>query len=170
MKRIILRGDLYYAYLSPVVGSEQGGNRPVVILQNDLGNRYSPTVIVAAITGRKKIKLPTHVTLDDVSNLERDSMVLLEQLRTIDKRRLKDYLGALDEATMKEIDKSLSVSIGLKKRKDTPLLLCLCSTCASQFYNNPEYFVHRLDQEQKEKELCMYCNIRRGYDYCIRKK
>ena len=105
-KEDIRRGDIYYADLRPVVGSEQGGIRPVVILQNNVGNRHSPTVIAAAITSRKgKHKLPTHVNLDaPVPGLYRDSIILLEQLRTIDKSRLRDKLGSLGEDQMCKLD------------------------------------------------------------------
>ena len=111
----IKRGDIYYADLSPVVGSEQGGVRPVLIVQNDIGNRYSPTVIAAAITSRHdKTELPTHIRVDAVgSGLAKDSIVLLEQVRTIDKRRLKERMGSLDLTAMDMVDKALSVSFGL---------------------------------------------------------
>ncbi len=111
----IKRGDIYYADLSPVVGSEQGGLRPVLIVQNDVGNKYSPTVIAAAITSKmSKAKLPTHI---DVSasqvGLLKDSVILLEQIRTIDKARLKEKMGHLDEGTMSGVNDALSVSFGL---------------------------------------------------------
>ena len=111
----IRRGDIYYADLSPVVGSEQGGIRPVLIVQNDVGNKYSPTVIAAAITSqRDKTKLPTHIRVDaGQSGLAKDSIVLLEQIRTIDKQRLKERMGNLPENDMDRIDKALSVSFGL---------------------------------------------------------
>lgn len=111
----IKRGDIYYADLSPVVGSEQGGLRPVLIVQNDIGNKYSPTVIAAAITSQQtKAKLPTHIRIN-ASNcgLSKDSVVLLEQVRTIDKQRLKEKMGELDENSMYGINKALSVSFGL---------------------------------------------------------
>ena len=109
------RGDIYYADLSPVVGSEQGGIRPVLIVQNDVGNRFSPTVIAAAITSQKdKTKLPTHIQLQATgSGLQRDSIVLLEQIRTLDKRRLKEHMGRLDDVSMRRIDQALQVSFGL---------------------------------------------------------
>ena len=109
------RGDIYYADLSPVVGSEQGGIRPVLIVQNDVGNRFSPTVIAAAITSqRDKAKLPTHIQLDSAgSGLIKDSIVLLEQIRTLDKRRLKEHMGRLDERSMLRIDEALQISFGL---------------------------------------------------------
>ncbi len=111
----VKRGDIYYADLSPVVGSEQGGVRPVLIVQNDIGNRYSPTVIAAAITSqRDKSKLPTHIELSSQAcGLSRDSIVLLEQIRSIDKRRLKERMGRLDERAMNQIDQALQVSFGL---------------------------------------------------------
>ncbi len=112
---IIKRGDIYYADLSPVVGSEQGGIRPVLIVQNDVGNRYSPTVIAAAITSqRDKTKLPTHIQVNATGcGLAKDSIVLLEQVRTIDKQRLKERMGSLDVHSMDRVDHALSVSFGL---------------------------------------------------------
>ena len=114
----VKRGDIYYADLSPVVGSEQGGLRPVLIIQNDVGNKYSPTVIAAAITSRmSKTKLPTHIDVyAERAGLSRDSIVLLEQLRTLDKRRLREKLGHLDEQMMGEIDTAIAVSLGLVPR------------------------------------------------------
>jgi mRNA interferase MazF len=111
----IKRGDIYYADLSPVVGSEQGGVRPVLIVQNDIGNRFSPTVIAAAITSqRAKANLPTHIMLNAQSTgLARDSIVLLEQIRTIDKHRLKERMGSLDDLAMSQVDQALSISFGL---------------------------------------------------------
>ncbi len=111
----IRRGDIYYADLSPVVGSEQGGLRPVLIIQNDVGNRYSPTVIAAAITSQlTKAKLPTHIDVyADRFGLAKDSVILLEQIRTIDKRRLKEKMGHLDDSIMERVNEAISVSIGL---------------------------------------------------------
>lgn len=109
------RGDIYYADLSPVVGSEQGGVRPVLIVQNDVGNKYSPTVIAAAITSQTaKTRLPTHINIHaDKCGLAKDSVVLLEQIRTLDKRRLKERMGALDDNSMQKVDAALSISFGL---------------------------------------------------------
>ena len=111
----IKRGEIYYADLSPVVGSEQGGIRPVLIVQNDMGNRHSPTVIAAAITSQKeKAKLPTHITLNaQTCGLSKDSVVLLEQIRTIDKRRLKERMGEIDSSSMSKINDALTISFGL---------------------------------------------------------
>lgn len=109
----IRRGELYYADLSPVVGSEQGGVRPVIVIQNDVGNKYSPTVIVAAVTSKiTKAKIPTHVEVDTSFGLSMDSVVLLEQIRTIDKRRLKERIGVVNDAKLKEINKAIYVSLG----------------------------------------------------------
>ena len=111
----VKRGDIYYADLSPVVGSEQGGLRPVLIIQNDIGNRYSPTVIAAAITSRMgKTRLPTHIDIyADKVGLAKDSVILLEQIRTLDKRRLKEKMGHLDDALMNEVNTAIAVSFGL---------------------------------------------------------
>ena len=111
----VKRGDIYYADLSPVVGSEQGGLRPVLIIQNDVGNRYSPTVIAAAITSRMgKTRLPTHIDIyADKVGLAKDSVILLEQIRTLDKRRLKEKMGHLDDDIMNEVNAAIAVSFGL---------------------------------------------------------
>ncbi|MBD8069670.1 type II toxin-antitoxin system endoribonuclease NdoA [Bacillus sp. PS06] len=112
---IVKRGDVYFADLSPVVGSEQGGVRPVLVIQNDIGNRFSPTVIIAAITAQiQKAKLPTHVEIDaEKYGFERDSVILLEQIRTIDKQRLTDKITHLDEEMMDRVDEALQISLGL---------------------------------------------------------
>ena len=117
MDTSVRRGDIYYADLSPVVGSEQGGVRPVLIIQNNTGNRYSPTVIAAAITSQTgKAKLPTHIELSaERSGLSRDSVVLLEQIRTLDKRRLREKMGRADDAVMEKIDTAIAVSFGLQR-------------------------------------------------------
>ena len=114
---IVKRGDVFFADLSPVIGSEQGGTRPVLIIQNDIGNRFSPTVIIAAITAQiQKAKLPTHVEIDAKKyGFERDSVILLEQLRTIDKSRLTDRITQLDDALMEKVDVALAISLGLVK-------------------------------------------------------
>lgn len=115
MEKTIKRGDIYYAELNPVIGSEQGGTRPVLIISNDIGNRHSPTVIVAAITSRvhTKAKLPTHTAIRDFEGLNKDSIILLEQIRTIDKKRLQEYIGMLSESEMARVDKALAISVSL---------------------------------------------------------
>ena len=114
MEKDFKRGEIYFADLSPVVGSEQGGVRPVLIIQNNVGNKYSPTVIVSAITSQlSKAKLPTHIELPSSKyHLPKDYVVLLEQIRTLDKRRLKDKISAIDTYNMKEIDKAILISLG----------------------------------------------------------
>ena len=116
MERKIKRGDIYYADLNPVVGSEQGGTRPVLIISNDMGNKYSPTVIVAAITSRaySKVRLPTHTQVTDFEGLDKESVVLLEQIRTLDKKRLIKYMGLMPGNVMARVDKALAISISLK--------------------------------------------------------
>lgn len=112
---VIKRGDIFYADLSPVIGSEQGGVRPILIVQNDVGNKYSPTVIAAAITSQiNKAKLPTHIEIDSREyGLTKDSVILLEQIRTIDKRRLREKIGHLDSERMKSVNEAIFVSFGL---------------------------------------------------------
>ncbi|WP_069648881.1 type II toxin-antitoxin system PemK/MazF family toxin [Caloranaerobacter ferrireducens] len=112
---IVKRGDIYYADLSPVIGSEQGGVRPVLVIQNDIGNKYSPTVIVAAITSQiNKAKLPTHIEISATDyGLPKDSVVLLEQIRTIDKKRLREKVGFFDEDMMEKVNECLKISLGL---------------------------------------------------------
>ncbi len=115
----VRRGDIYYADLSPVVGSEQGGVRPVLIVQNDTGNRHSPTVIVAAITSQMgKAKLPTHIELAAQSyGLPKDSVILLEQIRTLDKRRLRERMGRVEGDIMEQVDAAIAVSFGLQRNR-----------------------------------------------------
>ncbi len=118
---MIKRGELYYADLSPVVGSEQGGVRPILIVQNDTGNKYSPTIIAAAITSQiNKAKLPTHIELNaNEFGLSKDSVILLEQIRTLDKRRLKERIGVLSPLTMRKVNTALLISLGFS---DTALI------------------------------------------------
>lgn len=112
----IKKGDVYYADLTPVIGSEQGGVRPVLVIQNNTGNRHSPTVIVAAITSRTgKTTLPTHVPLEGVRGLQRDSIILLEQVRTIDRARLREYIGRVKTPTMQSVNQAIAVSFGLER-------------------------------------------------------
>ena len=120
MERIIKRGDIFYAELNPVIGSEQGGIRPVLIISNNTGNRHSPTVIIAPITSRThtKAKLPTHTEVQDFDKLDKDSIILLEQIRTIDKQRLKQYMGMMPDNIMARVDKALAISISLNNRPD----------------------------------------------------
>lgn len=168
-KKIFRRGSIYYADLDPVRGSEQGGYRPVLILQNNIGNDYSPTIIIAAITSKVKTKMPTHVRLKDMKGLEKDSVVLLEQIRTIDKSRLDEKIGFLSHYQMRKVDEAIRISVGVKKM-DKPILMTLCPVCAKPFYESGEHYIKRADLHQKVKTECMFCNVRSGYDYLIRKK
>ena len=113
---IVKRGDIFYADLSPVIGSEQGGVRPVLVVQNDIGNKYSPTVIAAAITSQiNKAKMPTHIEIDAAAyGLAKDSVILMEQIRTIDKKRLKEKIGHLDVKIMDKVNEALSISFGIE--------------------------------------------------------
>jgi mRNA interferase MazF len=117
MERKIKRGDIYYANLNPVIGSEQGGTRPVLIISNDVGNKHSPTVIVTPITSRvhTKAKLPTHTLIKDFEGLDKNSIILFEQIRTIDKQRLRKYVGMLSTVIMARADKALAISISLRE-------------------------------------------------------
>lgn len=135
---IVKRGDIFYADLSPVIGSEQGGLRPVLIVQNDVGNRYSPTVIAAAITSKTgKTKLPTHIDVsgdsDTAPGLARDSVILLEQVRTIDKKRLRERIGRLDFYTMQKVNSAISVSFGLSEE---PAHAAVASTVSDVFVSS----------------------------------
>ncbi len=111
--KAILRGDVYYADLGATIGCEQNGIRPVLILQNNIGNHYSPTIIVAAITSSQKRPLPTHVKIRGVHSLNQESLVLLEQIRTIDRSRLREWIGSLDKECLGRVDKALKISLGL---------------------------------------------------------
>ena len=180
----VLRGQMYYANLDPVIGSEQGGNRPVLVIQNNVGNRHSPTIIIAPITTRvKKLRQPTHIGIPPYFGLPQSSMAMLEQIRTIDKSRLGDYVGCLDDDVMDYIDEALGISIGLndaasctetqEQAADEPqdempdeMVLTLCGTCLKQFIYSPDHVVRRIDRTQS-KEPCMYCHVRDGYDYRI---
>ena len=177
---IVLRGQMYFAALDPVIGSEQGGNRPVLVIQNDVGNRFSPTVIVAPITTQiKKMRQMTHIGIPPYFGLSQNSMAMLEQIRTIDKSRLGDYVGCLDDDVMDYIDEALGISVGLKSffgqddgsKEEVPdeMVLTLCGTCLRQFILSPEHIVRRIDRT-RTKEPCMYCQVRAGYDYHITHK
>ena len=118
----VKRGELYYADLSPVVGSEQGGIRPVLVVQNDTGNKYSPTVIAAAVTSKiHKARLPTHIELPQAFGLQKDSVILLEQIRTIDKRRLMSRIGELSAATMSKVNRAILISLGFQEASGGPI-------------------------------------------------
>ena len=170
MNRTYLRGDLYYADLGSGIGSEQKGNRPVVIIQNNVGNKHSPTVIIAAITSKANIKakLPTHYYLDAGNGLAQPSLVLLEQIRTVDKRRLSDYIGRLNETHIQGINHALAISIGLIEPAPPKLTLCLCGACADAFRGTGAFILQVAVPGQAEKEVCAYCKQRTGELYHVR--
>ncbi len=167
MSKTYLRGEMYYADLGKGVGSEQEGYRPVVIIQNNTGNRYSPTIIVASISSRisGKRKLPTHYYINAEDGLREPSVILLEQLRTIDKRRLTQRIGKLSDEHITGLNHALAVSIGLIEPEPQKLTLCLCSTCANSFYGTGAYSLKRVNPYATEKDSCTYCGKRQGYDY-----
>ena len=155
-----------------MVGSEQGGIRPVLIIQNDVGNRHSPTVICAAITSKmNKAKLPTHIEIDaSAYGIEKDSVILLEQLRTIDKRRLGNYIGRLDEHHIRRVNRALAISVGLIEEVPKNLIMCLCPACANNFYGTGSYYLRRVNPKQEQRDICTYCGQNIGYDYEVVKK
>ena len=146
--------------------------RPVVIIQNNTGNKYSPTVIVAAISSKvdAKAKLPTHYLLKAESGLELPSLVLLEQLRTIDKKRLETYIGRLEEKHIRRIDHALAVSVGLIEEVPENLIMCLCPACANNFYGTGSYYLRRVNPAQQKRDICTYCSQRPGFDYEVVKR
>lgn len=169
MNKTYFRGELYYADLGTGIGSEQNGYRPVVIIQNDVGNRHSPTTIVAAISTKinTKANLPTHFHVSPACGLAQPSIIMLEQIRTIDKARLEKYIGKLSSSDMKGLNHALAISIGVMPVAPNRLTLCLCSTCAENFYGSGAYSMRRVNPIEVEKDLCTYCNQRAGYDYEI---
>ena len=176
MARTYLRGDIYFADLGRGVGSEQEGYRPVVIIQNNIGNKHSPTVIVAAITSKTEIKprLPTHYNIGTMDGLGVPSIILLEQLRTIDKRRLYGYIGHLSEDHIAGMDHALAVSIDLieepQSKKPAPpeqVSMTLCGKCLDSYQRANAYHIRRADPSHLIKEPCMLCGIRLGYDYLL---
>ena len=169
MNRTYLRGDLYYADLGHGIGSEQKGNRPVVIIQNNVGNKHSPTVIIAAVTSKANIKakLPTHYYLDAGNGLDQPSLILLEQIRTVDKRRLSSYIGRLDEKHIQGINYALAISIGLIEPTSPKLTLCLCGACANIFRGTGAFALRKEQPEQAEKEACSFCKHEVGERYAL---
>ena len=169
MEQTYRRGDVFSADLGAGIGSEQQGVRPVIVIQNDVGNQHSPTVIVAPMTtqGRKKHELPTHCFFDTVEGLNEPSMAILEQIRTIDKKRLSKKLGRLTDSQMEEINQGLLVSLGYTRAKPKALEVCLCHRCMGYFYDTSKYIVRRKNPYQEIKGDCTYCNYGKGYDYLI---
>lgn len=166
-ERTIQRGDIYIADLNPIEGSEQGGFRPVLVIQNNLGNQHSPTIIVATLTTRKNAKLPTHVKLGNQFGLAQNSMVLAEQIRTLDKHRLTKYIGSIDLDATRKVNRALKISLGIIKNE--PIEITLCPECANLFYKSQTFHLRRIDPYQMKKDVCEFCRTRRGYDYHLTK-
>ncbi len=172
MEMTYRRGDVFNADLGIGIGSEQQGSRPVVIIQNDIGNRFSPTVIIAPMTTQtiRKRPLPIHCSFSSIDGLSEPSFVLLEQIRTIDKQRLKEKVGHLTPEQIEELDYCLSISLGFINPISQPMELCLCRTCLESFANTNQYRIARKDLVQKDRDICTYCNYRKGLDYIVTPK
>lgn len=166
MSRTYLRGDMYYADLGRGVGSEQEGYRPVVIIQNNTGNKHSPTVIVAAISGKAAVKpkLPTHYFINAECGLELPSIILMEQIRTLDKRRLAKYIGRLTKEHIQGMNHALAVSIDLIHPSLRSLNMCLCDACAGKLRSAGAFSLRKTISEQG---FCAYCAQPGGYEYEI---
>ena len=170
MDRIYLRGDIYYANFGQSVGFEQERYCPVLIIQNDIDNRYSSTVVVAAITRKTNVnaKLPTYYFIDSkIRGLDFPSIVLLKQLWTLDKKRLTDYIGRLSKMQMRKINYALATSLGLTNNHTDKIEICLCQVCLQGFLDTGTYDIRRADLLQKNKSNCDFCNYRQGFDYVI---
>jgi mRNA interferase MazF len=163
MTQQIKRGDIYYADLNPVLGSEQGDTRPCLVVQNNIGNKHSPTVVIVPLTSSKKAFLPTHVRIRRTGGLVVDSTALCEQVRTIDRRRLDGYIGQIDSDTQATIDAALATSVGLKKVR--PLDMTLCRRCASEFEDGGYLLVKR--GWQMYKEPCDICRSGMGWEFGV---
>lgn len=159
------RGEIYMADLDPVIGSEQGGIRPVLIVQNNTGNRFSPTVIVVPITSKKKGDQPTHVQLGNRFGLPKNSLLLAEQPKPLDKSRLQEQIGVVDRETMAQIDMALKISLDL--RKSSPYRTTLCPSCASCVYSSDFLEIKRIYGEHCRRSRCAYCHKGRGHEYWI---
>ena len=164
---IINRGDLYYVSLDPVTGSEQGGLRPVLIVQSEKGNKTAPTVIVLPVTSQSKPVLPTHVNLFGACGLTDGSIVLAEQLRTIDRSRLGRYIGSVNSLQLSVVDIAVLKALGIPTAKPAnPVKIkTLCYTCKQQYEAIDEYRVRRISGENDPKETCDFCNTRTGFEY-----
>ena len=171
VKKTIMRGEIYYANLNPVVGSEQGDTRPVLVVQNEMGNKHSPTIVVAPITRKLKKKLlPTHVTVNipKHSGMTADSLILVEQIRTIDRIRLGEYIGRIGNKVQAEIDDALAVCVGIDKshsQKAEILTLCLCPRCESDFEDSGCILIKK--GWQRVRKLCDFCEARQGLVFGI---
>jgi mRNA interferase MazF len=170
MKRIpIRRGEIYYADLDPIVGSEQGDTRPILVVQNNKGNKYSPTVVIAPITRKlKKAPLPTHVLIPQSSGLSFDSLALVEQIRTIDRSRFREYIGCIEDGIQIEIDKALAICVGIKIHQpvyDEMTELYLCTDCEADLKKGGCVVVKK--GWHKDKAYCDFCKLRQGVMYSV---
>jgi len=167
--KTIRRGDLLYADLNPTIGSEQGGLRPVLVVQNNAGNTHSPTIVVVPITHNlNKRVLPTHVVIPQSSGLDTDSLALVEQIRTIDRSRIAGYIGQVGINAQNEIDAALLVCVGIEEhraKKGEMLVLSLCSRCENDFRNSGYVLVKKGWQEVKED--CDFCHVRQGLNFGV---
>ena len=173
MSRIIRRGDIYNADIGHATGGEHGGNRPVLIIQNDVGTHHSHTIVVASITRKfhHRKHNPTHVHLTEGKGLLFPSIALLDHIRTIDRHRLTHFIGRLDALAMHSIDHAIAVSLGIPmNRNDSGNLLTLCGICLGQFINSNEHIVRRADHNQPHMDVCCYCSTRRGWDYIVSRR
>jgi len=168
-KKAIKRGGIFFASLNPVVGSEQGDFRPVLVVQNNAGNAHSPTIVVVPITRNlNKNPLPTHVVIPSSSGLENDSLALAEQIRTIDRSRIAGYIGHISGKVQAEIDTALSICVGIEKHrasKGEMMVLTLCSRCESDFRDSGYVLVKKGWQEVKED--CDFCKVRQGLAFGV---
>ena len=164
MEREIKRGDIYYAYMNSDSENEKTRLRPVLVLQSSPGERCAHNLVVAAIISKIKKRQLTHVSIFDVPFIDRDSVVFLEQIYTIEKQQLKKYIGTLDNGNMREINYAISVSLGFNN--DIPMIMSLCNTCAKDFIDSSNIII-RTDKRQEIKEVCTYCNRGFGFDYYV---
>ena len=163
-KNKYLRGEIYFVNFDPAQGSEQGGTRPALIIQNNTGNLHSPTLIVAPITSSMKPRLPVHLPISGVHSLRKDSTLLLEQIRVVDKSRVGKYLGTIGYMGMKLVDASIAVSLDIHHADKEPTEMTLCQTCKSQFEDGG-YDVWLISDPKDPKETCDFCNYRQGFNY-----
>lgn len=161
----VIRGDIFLADLDPVCGCEQGGTRPVLVVQNNIGNSRSAATIVTVIAQKHRPSQPTHVAIYDVPELKPDSVVMLEQIRTIDEKRLVKKLCTLDAKRMHLVDIALVASLGIRLSPRDPMLMTLCRTCAQSFRDADSFTLRQIDPCQSTKELCTVCNMHTGYDF-----
>ena len=168
MKQIYRRGDIYYADLGDGIGSEQRGHRPVVIVSNDMGNKHSPTVIAVPLTShfRRHSMLPTHYPLSTECGLERPSVILTEQVDTMDKQRLGRFIGKVDPCQMWGVNRALAVSVGLIEPQPDAMTVCLCNACAKKFSSFDAYYLKRTEIAGR-KGFCIFCGQRNGVTYQV---